>query len=158
MSVTSPNNVGEGGERKKKGVYLSRIWLIQSGQSTQSLQMAVVCSPWFWCVHRHKMPMKFNICLTVYLTFNYWMIIIECWMKALIRRKLLHGVFKLVIFIPIPLCTQGKRNSNKIRRKVVNRSQGKKLFRALVVLSFWLANMRTIHFIIDSEFHILQNY
>lgn len=98
VSVTSPNNVGEGGERKKKGVYLSRIWLIQSGQSTQSLQMAVVCSPWFWCVHRHKMPMKFNICLTVYLTFNYWMIIIECWMKALIRRKLLHGVFKLVIF------------------------------------------------------------
>lgn len=104
MSVTSPNNVGEGGERKKKGVYLSRIWLIQSGQSTQSLQMAVVCSPWFWCVHRHKMPMKFNICLTVYLTFNYWMIIIECWMKALIRRKLLHGVFKLVIFIYPFLC------------------------------------------------------
>lgn len=98
VSVTSPNNVGEGGERKKKGVYLSRIWLIQSGQSTQSLQMAFVCSPWFWCVHRHKMLMKFNICLTVYLTFNYWMIIIECWMKALIRRKLLHGVFKLVIF------------------------------------------------------------
>lgn len=157
MSVTSPNNVGEGGERKKKGVYLSRIWLIQSGQSTQSLQMAVVCSPWFWCVHRHKMPMKFNICLTVYLTFNYWMIIIECWMKALIRRKLLHGVFKLVIFTH-SFVYQGKRNSNKIRRKVVNRSQGKKLFRALVVLSFWLAKMRTIHFIIDSEFHILQNY
>lgn len=157
MSVTSPNNVGEGGERKKKGVYLSRIWLIQSGQSTQSLQMAVVCSPWFWCVHRHKMPMKFNICLTVYLTFNYWMIIIECWMKALIEENCYMGCLNWWS-LPIPLCTQGKRNSNKIRRKVVNRSQGKKLFRALVVLSFWLAKMRTIHFIIDSEFHILQNY